>query len=188
MLWQQLLSGLVMGIGYSLTALGFSMIFGVLRVLNTDTILAAQTAAIAARALGINSMFTNSIHRGNLEKFYAKFKIPKRNCFPLIALILGYSTNENNAARGRLNGQGLIHYGEYHRLDEIELRDLVNDYDNQEKKLGLIFFKRNTKKNFDRYLDWFYSVWSKTETAEYRIRKQNEIWEVLKNAGFLFDK
>lgn len=34
MIWQQLLNGLVMGIGYSLTALGFSMIFGVLRVVN----------------------------------------------------------------------------------------------------------------------------------------------------------
>lgn len=34
MLWQQLLNGLIMGVGYSLTALGFSMIFGVLRVIN----------------------------------------------------------------------------------------------------------------------------------------------------------
>jgi branched-chain amino acid transport system permease protein len=31
---QQLLNGLVLGIGYALTALGFSMIFGVLRVIN----------------------------------------------------------------------------------------------------------------------------------------------------------
>jgi len=152
---------------------------------STDTILAAQTAAIAAKSLGIDSMFTNSIHRRvNLEKFYAKFKLPE-GCFPLIVLILGYSTNENNALRGRLNGAGLIHYGEYHRLDEIEQIDLVDDYDNVERNLGLKFFNRNTTQNFDRYLDWFYSVWCKTETEEFRIRKQNEIWAVLKNAGFL---
>jgi branched-chain amino acid transport system permease protein len=34
MMMQQLLNGLVLGIGYALTALGFSMIFGVLRVIN----------------------------------------------------------------------------------------------------------------------------------------------------------
>ena len=34
MIWQQLLNGLVLGLGYSLVALGFSMIFGVLRVIN----------------------------------------------------------------------------------------------------------------------------------------------------------
>ncbi|MFZ5633911.1 MAG: branched-chain amino acid ABC transporter permease [Bacillota bacterium] len=34
MIWQQLLNGLVMGLGYGLMALGFSMIFGVLRVVN----------------------------------------------------------------------------------------------------------------------------------------------------------
>lgn len=150
---------------------------------STDTILAAQTAVIAAKSLGIDSMFTNSLHRGNSKKFYSKFKIPEGNCFPLIALILGYSTNENNVARGRLNGLGLIHYGEYHRLDEIELRDLVDDYDNVERNLGLEFFNRKTAQNFNRYLDWFYRVWCKPETEEYH----NEIWEVLKNAGFLFN-
>ncbi len=34
MIYQQLLNGLVLGVGYALTALGFSMIFGVLRVVN----------------------------------------------------------------------------------------------------------------------------------------------------------
>lgn len=35
---------------------------------STDTILAAQTAAIAAKSMGIDSLFTNGIHRGDIAR------------------------------------------------------------------------------------------------------------------------
>ena len=35
-----------------------------------DTILVAQTAAIAAQSLGIDSLFTNGIHRGDMSRVY----------------------------------------------------------------------------------------------------------------------
>ncbi len=58
MIYQQLLNGLVMGIGYALTASGFSMIFGVLRVVNFDHgnvyMIGAFVGLTAAKYLGNN--------------------------------------------------------------------------------------------------------------------------------------
>lgn len=152
---------------------------------STDTILAAQTAAIAATSLGIDSMFTNSIHRGDLAKLYEKLNLPSKNCFPLITLMLGYSTNEHHNTRGRLNGPGVIHYGEYQRLDKNELEDMVNEYDKSEKNMGLIFFKQSAKPNFSKYFDWFYNVWCKPNSNESTQNKEAELWKILKNSGFI---
>ncbi len=55
---------------------------------STDTILAAQTAAIAAKSLGIDSLFTSSLYRGDFTRVYWLLDIPEKYCFPLITLIL----------------------------------------------------------------------------------------------------
>lgn len=52
---------------------------------STDTILAAQTAAIAAKSLGLDSLFTNGIHRGDPNRVYELLDLPLEQCFPLIA-------------------------------------------------------------------------------------------------------
>ena len=62
---------------------------------STDTILAAQTAAIAARSLGIDSLFTNGIHRGDMSRVYELLDLPEAHCFPLIMLVLGYANRES---------------------------------------------------------------------------------------------
>jgi len=54
-----------------------------------NTMLAAQTAVIAARSLGIDSLLTNGIHRGDMERVWTILDLPQTSCFPLIALILG---------------------------------------------------------------------------------------------------
>jgi nitroreductase len=149
---------------------------------STDTILAAQTAAIAARSLGIDSLFTNGIHRGDPRRVYDLLKLPEKHCFPLIALILGYATKEPEFLKGRLNGPGIIHFGEYHRLTDQELMDIVKQYDDPERHLGLI--QDWKEKGFDHYLDWFYKVWSRPAD-----RKQQEdiFYDILMNAQFLPD-
>lgn len=152
---------------------------------STDTILAAQTAAVAATSLGIDTMFTNSIHRKDWDKLYDKFKLPRKHCFPLITLILGYSTNKHHTTRGRLNGSGVIHYAEYNRLNDKELEEIVMEYDIAEKNMGLEFFKRDASQSYQRYLDWFYCVWSKPRADEVLQRKSDALWSVLRNAGFL---
>ncbi|MDF2935231.1 MAG: nitroreductase [Paenibacillaceae bacterium] len=129
-------------------------------------------------------MFTNSLHRKDLGKLYEAFKLPKQHCFPLITLILGYPAAVPHAARGRLRGPGVIHYGEYNRLDPVGLEKLVQEYDCPEKRMGFEFFKRDGSQGYGRYLDWFYCVWSKPKPGKIRQEKAHALASFLKNAGF----
>jgi nitroreductase len=72
--------------------------------------LAAQTAVITAKSMGIDSLVTNGIHRGDMERVWKLLDLPQTYCFPLIALVLGYPTEEPPYQMGRLDGPGVIHY------------------------------------------------------------------------------
>lgn len=146
---------------------------------STDTILAAQTAAIAAKSLGIDSMFTNSIHRCDIDEIYEAFHLPKRYCYPLIALILGYAETEPVYQKGRLNGKGLVHYETYKECNQKDLREINADYNNIEKHLGLI--DNWEDKGFANYLDWFFSSWCRGENLD----KQKEVTSLLQRIGFI---
>lgn len=146
---------------------------------STDTILAAQTAAVAAKSLGIDSLFTNAVHRCNISNLYETFHLPRKYCFPLIALILGYPKTEERYNKGRITDKGVIHYNKYSKLNADGLASLVDSYDDHEKHLGLI--DNWEEKGYKHYLDWFYTAWSTGELLE----KQAEILETLKSAGFI---
>lgn len=147
-----------------------------------DTILVAQTAAIAAKSLGIDSLFTNSIHRGDITRIYRQFGLPEKYCFPLISLILGYPTKEPDYLRGRLSGKGVIHYSKYHNLTGEELTEIVQEYDDPRRHLGTTGKWKD--QGFLHYLDWFYSVWSK-RNSENLTEKLREFYAILNKAGFL---
>lgn len=148
---------------------------------STDTILAAQTAAIAAKSIGIDSMFTNGIHNGDITRIYKLLDLPEKYCFPLVALLLGYPDKGPDHLKGRLNGAGVIHYDKYHRLTTEELDELVDQYDDPDKHLYLNEMWK--KEGFDHYLDWYYKVWVP------RINKKPEgkskMAEILEKIGFM---
>ncbi|NHJ03593.1 MAG: nitroreductase [Candidatus Heimdallarchaeota archaeon] len=148
---------------------------------STDTILTAQTALIAAKSLGIDSLLTNSIHRAPSEKIYEIFNLPKKYCFPLVALCLGYTEEEPPYKKGRLANSGVIHFGKYSKLTKEELEKVVNEYDDQEKHIANRTKEQLAELGFERYLDWFYKVWS---TRFANVEKEN-MQEVLKRVGFL---
>lgn len=146
---------------------------------STDAILAAQTAAIAAKSVGIDSLFTNSIHRCDLDTLRKAFELPESYCYPLIALILGYPKTEPQYTKGRITGKGVIHNDKYQKLEDNDLSSLVCAYDDEQKHMGLIDDWK--EKGYSHYLDWFYTSWTKAESAE----KQMEIVAALQNAGFI---
>jgi hypothetical protein len=146
---------------------------------STDTILAAQTAAIAARSLGIDSLFTNGVHRGDMQRVYDLLDLPAQRCFPLIMLVLGYADEEPTALKGRLNGPGVIHRGKYHRLTADELDDLVAQYDDPTTHLGLSDLWR--EQGMAHYLDWFYTVWSVRGGAR---KGRSQMAVLLEGVGF----
>lgn len=147
---------------------------------STDTILAAQTAAITAKSLGIDSLFTNGIHRGDITRVYKLLDLPEKYCFPLIALVLGYPDQEPDHLKGRLNGAGVIHYDKYHKLTTEELDELVRQYDDPEKHLAVNDIWK--KEGFDHYLDWFYKVWS---VRGGKPEGKSQMAEILGNVDFM---
>ncbi len=149
---------------------------------STDTILAAQTAAIAAKSLGIDSLFTNSLHRANLTEVYKLLKLPDQFCFPLITLCLGYPTTEPSIKKGRLRNSGIIHYARYQRLTTEELNKIVNEYDDEKNHLGIIPPDKWSEMGFDHYLDWFYTKWPGLAANKSKVE---EIRIILKKVGFV---
>lgn len=141
---------------------------------STDTILAAQTAAIAAKSLGLDSLFTNGIHRGDPNRVYELLDLPLEQCFPLIALVLGYAETDCKVKKARIT-EGVIHYGRYRHLSVAEMDKLVGKYDDPHERLVL---SQGWKQEYDRYLDWFFTRWSvKGDTLP--IRK------LIEQTGFL---
>ena len=145
-----------------------------------DTILVAQTAAIAAQSLGIDSLFTNGIHRGDMSRVYELLDLPRQHCFPLIMLVLGYADHEPEHLKGRLGKAGVVHWSKYHRLTPDELDELVQTYDDPDAHLVLGDAWR--EQGMDHYLDWFYTVWS---ARGGRRGGKSQLQELIERAGFI---
>lgn len=124
-----------------------------------DAVMAMQTAVIAARALGIDSLVTNGLHRGDPERVYRLLDLPDRQCLPLIALLLGYDRQPAKVRKGRWCGPGLIHHERYHRCTPQELEAQTAVYDDPQQHLGL---KADWAKDGHRhYLDLLFTAWMK---------------------------
>lgn len=143
-----------------------------------DTALAAQTAAIAARALGVDSLFTNSVHRLALPRVYELLGLPEEGCFPLIALALGYAKSEPAALKGRLLEPGVVHRGRYQRLSEADLQAVIAQYDDPATHMGLGDW---ANEGFAHYLDWFFTKWHRNVPEA----KDAEVRAALARARFL---
>ena len=146
---------------------------------STNTVLAAQTAVIAARSLGIDSLLTNGIHRGDIERLWEILELPQQGLFPLIALLLGYPQTEPAYRMGRLQGPGVVHYEKFHRLNKNELDDIVHQYD--DRTLHLALNDEWRQKGHKHYLDWFFKEWM----ARFKSTGENAIFRRLKKSGFI---
>jgi FMN reductase [NAD(P)H] len=148
-----------------------------------DTMLAAQTAVIAAKSLGIDSLITNGLHRNQLNKVYEILQLPETSCFPLITMVLGYPSQEPDCQKGRLDSEFIVHFGEYHHAPEEMLRQIVAEYDDHSKHIGLI--DNWEELGFQHYLDWFYTKWSgKPATEKIATGKVLEFQQRLMKSGF----
>lgn len=146
---------------------------------SADAMLVAQTAAIAAKSLGIDSMFTNGLHRTDIDRVFAILGLPERHCFPLIALVLGYPCEPGAAPKGRLGGKGIVHEGRYEELSDADVDAIVRAYDDRGERMGLI--EDWNEQGFGHYLDWFYAKWSRRIPPETVARMRDR----LRRSGFI---
>jgi len=148
-----------------------------------DTMLAVQTAVIAAKSLGIDSMVTNGLHRNSLDKVYETLKLPATSCFPLATVVLGYPREEPPYQKGRLDLGAVVHRGEYRPLTEAKLDEIVAQYDDPARHIGMI--GNWQEQGFRHYLDWFYTKWTgKPATERVATGKILEFQERLAKSGF----
>ncbi len=142
--------------------------------------LAVQTAAIAARSLGIDYLITNGIHRGDMERVWRLLELPTDHCFPLIAMVLGYPTAEPAHLKGRLDGPGVIHHEKYHRLTKDEVEEIMRQYDDPERHLALNEdWKAGGHKHF---LDWYFKEWLGDAKP---TERETQMLRLLKRSGFV---
>jgi hypothetical protein len=148
-----------------------------------DTMLAAQTAVIAAKSLGIDSMVTNGLHRNSLDKVYEVLKLPATSCFPLATVVLGYPRQEPPYQKGRLDLDAVVHRGEYRLPTEAQLDRIVAEYDEPSRHIGMI--PNWQEQGFRHYLDWFYTKWTgKPAPRGAATGKVLEFQERLAKSGF----
>jgi nitroreductase len=142
--------------------------------------LAVQTAAIAARSLGIDYLITNGIHRGDMAPVWRLLDLPEASCFPLIALVLGYPTEEPKHLKGRLDGPGIIHYEQYHRLTQEEIEEQIRQYDDPERHLALD--EGWKARGYKHFMDWWFKDWLGGAKP---TEKETRTLRLLKRSGFV---
>ena len=147
---------------------------------STNTILALQTAVIAAKALGIDSLTTNGIHRGDMQRVWDEIELPEKHCFPLIALVLGYPTEEPDIHKGRLDGAGIFHDEKYHLPNEQELTEITKKYDDDESHIRL---NDAWKQNHKHYFGWLFGSWLGRHSQP--LAAETQAFKLLKRSGFI---
>lgn len=153
-----------------------------------DTTLAVQNAVIAAKDVGIDSLISNCIHRGDIERVYKALKLPHYGCFPLIALVLGYPKKDKQRKKERLLDPCLIHEGTYRQAETKDCARISEKYDKQE--IGLCPEKKWKESGHAHYLEWFFSDWLHLPESTQSIPEKStpsDMWKVLKRAGFTED-
>lgn len=148
---------------------------------STNTILAVQTAAIAARSLGIDYLITNGLHRGDMKRQWDLLDLPEEHCYPLIALLLGYPTQEPEQKKGRLTDTGIIHHEKYHALTPKQANEVIAEYDDPDKHLAL----NNAWKNqgHKHYLDWLFTAWLRGSAKP--TTSETQMLALLKRSGYV---
>ncbi len=147
---------------------------------STDAVLAAQTASITAQSLGIDTLFTTALYRGDFTRTKRILNLPDKYCFPIITLILGYPKSEPKYLKGRYSGKGLLHDGKYEKLNETEITEMIEQYDNLENRLGIPVLG-HWEKNNKHLLDKIFSFWGNGGATE----SSKQLYDSLKLTGYL---
>ncbi len=116
-----------------------------------DVCAAAQTAAIAAKAMGIDSLVTNFAHRSNPDEIKKLLNLPEAHCFPAIQVALGYPAEEKPQEPREISTSRFVHYGKYRAPDQEDVQAIVRDMDTS--------YPQFTSEKYPHAIDWFFNEW-----------------------------
>lgn len=143
-----------------------------------DVSLAVQNAVIAANSLNIGYLTTNDTYTRDLDEIFDLFKLPRKGCFPLLYLCLGYPKNGTVSQKSRIDIKHIVHRGKYNDYTQDEIQSIVMEYDNAELEL----FTNWKEKGYKTYLEWFYDKWLPSLEKK---EKSLKLVDILKRTGFL---
>ena len=134
-----------------------------------DISLLTQSTVLASQSLGIDTLITNEVFHNKIDKIFNHLNLPENYVFPMIAVCLGYSEQkEDIKPHGRLNPEAIFHKNKYKIPSESDLKEIILEYDDEFRKLGLI--DNWSEKGFSHYLEWFFEKWFPVIGS----RKQND--------------
>jgi len=116
-----------------------------------DVNIAAQTAIIAAKSMGIDSLCTNFPQRFQPKRLMEMFDMPKKYCFPVLAVVLGYSDTPVEQTTGRLDAKHIIHYGKYHYANAEEVGEMISEMD--------AVYPHLISDKYQHAVDWYFNEW-----------------------------
>ena len=140
-----------------------------------------QRRELAAKSLGIDSLLTNGVHRGNLQRVWDLLALPEKHCFPLIALLLGYAAKEPAFRKGRFQGPGLLHRERFQRPSAAQTEAMIREYDDKARHLGLV--EDWDQKGRRHYLDWLFEDW--LTAVDPSTPTATAMLELLRRSGFI---
>jgi nitroreductase len=163
--------------------LGYSLVVGEIRgfVMGTiDAAMASQTATLAAKVIGIDSLVTTSTFRKELNQIYELLNLPEKYCFPIIGICLGYPEGEPEHLKGRVR-KGVIHYGKYQRLSPEEIDEVIDEYDDPNNHFTTKTKEEYEKEGLKGFLDAYFKSWD----GSFKEEQIKDCYETLQKTGFL---
>lgn len=139
-----------------------------------DVMGAAQTAVIAAKAMGIDSLVTNFPHR-NPKELRRLLKLPQEHCMPVIAVVLGYTDKPAARNTHRLSVDHILHFGEYQK--KIRTEQIIREMD--------CIYPEYISEKYPHSLDWYYQEWM---IDHYGPEHYQELIDDMRKAGVLPDR
>jgi len=137
----------------------------------------AQTSVIAAKSMGIDSLVTNGNFRVDINEAKKLLNLPEKYCFPVIAVLFGYSDKPENEITGRISVDHVLHFNKYSNADENGLRKIIGEMDK--------IYPEYIDGEYAYTLDWYFGEWLKNGTGEPDSRDIN-LRDNLLQSGYIF--
>lgn len=144
-----------------------------------DISILTQTAVIAAKSLGIDSLITNAIFRQDIRNIKKILKLPDKYCFPVMTVLLGHSDKPDTQTTGRLSAKHVVHKCTYAPISDIPHEEIIAELDD--------IYPEYLNKQYPHYLDWYHQVREKPSEDSKRgipSKLDEQIYEVLCESGF----
>jgi nitroreductase len=142
-----------------------------------DVYAMAQTSVIAAKSMGIDSLITNGIFRVEIKEIKKLLNLPEKHCFPVIAVLFGYSDKPEDIITGRISVDHVLHFNNYKTVEETDLLEFINDMDK--------IYPEYISKKYPHTMDWYFKEWLGNGIGE-PTSKDINLRDILMQSGYCF--